>query len=58
MTYFYQVMNFQHQSVDTFQSLIEAKERIETLQKTYGTEMFYVITLTIPYIAPAPKAPD
>lgn len=43
----YQVMNFQHQPVKVFKTLIYAIKHIEELRKIYPTEGFYVVELNV-----------
>ncbi len=47
MTKFYQVFNFQHQSIWVFKNQTSAEAHIEGLLKQYPNEGFYIVELTI-----------
>lgn len=49
MTKYYQVVNFQHQPVMTFETLEAAKDRVDELRASYADEGFYVIELPVVY---------
>lgn len=49
MTKYYQVINFQHQPVKTFESLDAAKNHVQELRAAYADEGFYVIELPVVY---------
>lgn len=52
MKTFYQIINFQFQSVRVTEILDAAKAYIVELQKTYTDEGFYVVEMPIIYVAP------
>lgn len=47
MTKFYELKNFQHQSVQTFDNWKSATDRADELLKQFPDEGFYVVELSV-----------